>query len=187
MPNPVSPTSEPKHQLFHAYCINPPIRFESQFENEEVKLMLRAHPVTQIPWILTAIFMLALTPLINIFVVNFFNLTTLIFLDLFWLGAIFSFILVNIMTWLFNVGIITNERVVDVDYHNVLYREVTATEVGDITDATATTGGFIQSIFHFGNVILQIPGSKQNIEFIDVPNPISVVSFINQLMPERNQ
>jgi hypothetical protein len=80
------------------------------------------------------------------------------------------------------VGLITNERIVDVDFYNVLYKEVTATRIEKIEDVTSKSGGFIESFFHYGDVFVQTAGNELNIEFLEVPSPSRVVRIINDLM-----
>ena len=158
------------------------MRFETQHDWEKVVLLLRAHPVTQIPWIMAIFLGLFVLPWLSVFISQFVSVSELVFINLFILSSLFSFALLNILLWLFNVGLVTNERIVDVDYSNLLYREVTASEINEIADATSKSGGFFESLFGYGNVYVQTAGVHQNIEFVGVPKPDEVVSIINILM-----
>lgn len=77
---------------------------------------------------------------------------------------------------------VTNERIVDVDFHGTLYKEVSASSIGKIEDVTIKTGGFAASLFHYGNLFIQTAGTEGNIEFINIPNPTQAASIINNLM-----
>ena len=111
-----------------------------------------------------------------------FPLHEAIFIVLFGYSILFSYIFFNILLWLFNVGIVSNHRIIDVDYHLVLFKEITATSISDVADVTGTTSGFIRSLFQFGDIHIQTAGKSANIEFNNVPQVDQVVSIINRIM-----
>ncbi|QQS44186.1 hypothetical protein IPM65_01095 [Candidatus Roizmanbacteria bacterium] len=79
---------------------------------------------------------------------------------------------------------VTTERVIDLDFLNILYKEFSATTIIQVSDITTKVGGFFGSMFHFGDVLVKTEGFQQNIEFDDIPNPSDVVKIINSLMPK---
>ncbi|MBI4008697.1 PH domain-containing protein [Candidatus Roizmanbacteria bacterium] len=170
------------HSLLHAYCIKPAYRFETQQADEQIILMLRAHPITQLPWILNSFFLFVLLVFLNFLFPQFFSTSQIIFLNLFGGTVIFSYIWFNILSWFFNVGIITNERIIDVDFHGVIYKEVTETKLSKVEDVTTKSGGFIASLFNYGNVFIQTAGTELNIEFINIPKPSEATKIINDLI-----
>jgi uncharacterized membrane protein YdbT with pleckstrin-like domain len=170
------------HKYFHSYNIHPDIQFESQHSDEKVIVLVRRHPITFVPWIITSLMLFFIPFIVNVFLIQILSVSQVLFVNFFWFSAIFSYIFVNIISWLFNVGIITNERVIDIDYTLILNKEFTGTSIEDITDATARTHGFVRSLFNFGDVFVQTAGSNQDIDFLAVPHPSDVVSMINRLM-----
>lgn len=175
-----------KHKVLHSFCYRPHTRFEEQQDGEQVILVLRAHPVTQIPWILTTVGLLIIPLIVNVFIAASLGIRQVIFLNFFWYSFVFSYVLLSIIDWAFNVGIITDRRVLDIDYNVIISRQVTATTMEDIVDATSTSIGFLPSIFNYGHVTAQTAGTSQGIEFISVPYPSEVVTIINQLMEQRS-
>jgi len=173
----------PSHQLFHSFCIKHNYRFETQHQDEQIILTLRAHPITQLPWILNTLFFFILLILLNFFFFNFLNPSQTFFANFFGLAFIFSYIWFNFLSWFFNVGIVTTERVVDIDFHSVIYKEVTETNLPKVEDVTAKSGGFFASIFNFGNVFVQTAGTEVNIEFPNIPRPAEVTKIINSILP----
>lgn len=172
----------PHHRFFHAFYLKPSLRFETQSPTEQVILLLRAHPITQIIWIITALIMMVLPIFVNFLLTAFLPPSQIIFINLLWYSFIFGYIFLNVLNWLFNVGIVTNERIVDVDFTGILYKEVTASSIKKIEDITVKTGGFIASMFNFGNLFIQTAGTEMNIEFINIPVPTEVAAIINELM-----
>jgi hypothetical protein len=78
--------------------------------------------------------------------------------------------------------LITTRRVVDVDFSNVLYKEISVTVLSKIEDSTVKEAGFIGSLLNYGDVYIQTAGSSENIEFMEVPKPNIVVGIVNNLM-----
>ncbi|OGK19837.1 hypothetical protein A3C23_03985 [Candidatus Roizmanbacteria bacterium RIFCSPHIGHO2_02_FULL_37_13b] len=173
--------SPSKHKLFHSFCFKPHTKFEGQKKDEQVILVLRYHPISQLPWVITTL-ILAMTPmpLVLIFRQQL-NFTQILGIILFWYALLFSFAFINIINYLFNVGIVTTDRILDVDLQNILYKEVNIALLNKVEDVTTTTTGFIASYFDFGYVHIQTAGTEINIEFTNIPMPTEVAKIINEL------
>lgn len=174
---------KPKHSLLHSFCIKPAYRFETQHAKENTILVLRAHPFTQLPWILNSVILLLGVFFLNFLYLNFLSPGQIIFTNFFLLVLVLAYVFFNFLTWYFNVGIITNERIIDIDFHAVIYKEVTETQLNKVEDVTAKSGGFFASVFNYGNVFIQTAGTEANIEFFHVPSPSEITRIINDLIP----
>ncbi len=174
---------KPASNISHSFIVRPQVEFESQHTNEEVVLVVRKHPVTQLTWIINSILLVIVGFILSAFIFPQFlapnlNFVFIVFLLIF----TFSYFWLNFLFWYFTVGIITNERVLDLDFLSILYKEFTATTIDQISDITTKIGGFAGSIFHYGDVLVKTQGFQQNIEFDDVPDPSEIVKVINELM-----
>lgn len=176
-------TLKPSHSALHSFCIKPDYRFDSQRSGEDVLLLLRAHPVTQLPWVVNSIVLLLVLLFLNFLFFKFLTTNQIIFANLFGLAFIFAYVWFNFLSWFFNVGIITNKRIFDIDYHAVIYREITETQFSKVEDVTAKSGGFFSSIFNYGNIFVQTAGTEVNIEFHNVPKPSEASRIISNLVP----
>ncbi|KKR72643.1 MAG: seg [Microgenomates group bacterium GW2011_GWC1_41_8] len=162
------------------------IRFATQTKTEQVILFLRQHPITQIPWIISAfiitILPFFLLPLIeNVLPVSIpLNYRFIIFS--FWYLMTFAFIYVNFILWYYNVNIVTNERVVDIDFAYLLVQEVSATRITQIEDVTYRRIGVLATLFDYGNVFVQTAGTEANIEFLGIPQPKRVAQILIDLL-----
>ncbi len=171
--------------MFSAYLENPTqYFFEGQDSDEKIVLLVRAHLITNLSWII---------PAILIFLIPFFLPSAVLFLgfDLFsipqtFLSAllIINYLLVLIITfegflyWYFNVNIITNKRVIDVDFESILFKNIDTAPLSMIQEANASVGGFLGIIFNFGHVFIQTAGAKVAIDMKNVPNPSLVADRI---------
>jgi membrane protein YdbS with pleckstrin-like domain len=180
---------EPTKNPFEAYCPRPMnVFFDSQERAEQVILLLRRHPVTQIPWILIAIglffapILFSLVPFFN-FLPARFSVAALIL----WYLLVTGFVIESVLTWFFNVYIITDERIIDVDFLSLIYKNISAAKIDNIEDVTAETGGAVRSIFNFGTVKIQTAGANAEIAFEDVPHPSKVTRLLNELLLEEER
>ena len=166
---------------------SPKIGFETQAADEEIILLLRAHVFTNIVWIVLVI-ILFLTPTIisstNIFDPIFgswgISSSSARVLALSWYFLAFAIALQNILHWYFNVYILTNKRIVDIDFQQLLYRKISSTELSNVQDITYTKGGIAQSLFDYGDLHIQTAGTLPQFEFLHVPNPSWVQTEIEK-------
>ena len=174
-----------KSSVFYSYNLNPQINFDTHEEGEKIILLLRSHPFTQVGWILNAIFLFVLIFALNFFIQNFFNLLQIFILNIFAVVFILSYIWISFLGWYFNVGIVTNKRVIDIDLHAVIYKEITDAQLGKIEDITVKSGGYLQSLFDYGSIFIQTAGTAVNVEFNNVPRPTDAVQVINKLLNRK--
>lgn len=185
-----------RHKMFPlaAFALDPDgVSFATQGEEEEIHLFLRRHFITNVPWIVLSIFLIIIPalvfPLLGSFLPFLSNISAILglILTLFYYTIIVGFILVSFINWYFNVYIVTNERVVDVDFINLLYREVSTTRLNLVQDVTTKTGGAIRAIFDYGDVFVQTAGTEVNFDFHAVPRPQEVARQIEKLMREARK
>ena len=167
--------------------------FESQISGEQILLILRAHQITNLPWILLAA-IIALLPLIFTALGIITQIDKLFqisgnlvfgFLVIYYL-FIFAFVFQSFLTWYFNVYLVTNKRIVDTDFVPLFYQKISSCELGKIEDITASINGLLQSTFNFGDLELQTAGEKNEFKFVNIYNPENVQKVIEQAMENQN-
>lgn len=164
------------------------VKVEIQDPQEEILLLLRRHFLTNTKWIIVAIIML-LAPLLLTFVPLIeplpyrFQLMTLVI----WYLITTGFIIESFLSWYFNVYIITDERVIDIDFLNLLYKNIGAAKLENIEEINTKTVGAIRSVFNYGTVFIQTAGESPQIEFEAVPQPQKVAKLLNELILEEEQ
>lgn len=186
------PVQKPINPLA-AFAVEPwGVRFENQEEEEKIIFLLRAHWVTNVPWLFLG-FLLALAPLFLFpFLARFEILPTLpvaykILGPAFWYLFTFGYLFLNFLIWYFNINLVTTERIIDVDFSNLIYKEVTATRIAKIQDVTYKVGGVIHQVFNYGDIFIQTAGTEVNIEFLKVPKPALVIQKIEELMEKEEK
>lgn len=167
------------------------ISFEAQVADEKIALLLRKHFATNTGWILLAIILFFL-PLFFLSPLPGFSLANYLGLDikmqiaalLVWYLFLFGFIFEEFMVWYFNIYIVTNERVVDVDFYQLLYKKVSAADLHDLQDVTFTMGGVAQAIFNYGDIQIQTAAETDQFDFFAVPKPAMVQKVILSMAKE---
>lgn len=69
----------------------------------------------------------------------------------------------------------------DVDFSDVVYKEITEARLDRVEDITSKGGGFFETFFNYGDLFIQTAGTELNIEFDNIPNPADVVRIIDDL------
>lgn len=172
--------------VLFSYLDHPDIKFETYEPGEKIILLLRAHPFTQINWVFNSVLLLVFLLIMNPFISNFFNQSQMFIVNVFSLTFIASYIWSSFLDWYFNVGIITNKRVIDIDFSGILYKEVTVARLDKVEDITIKSGGYFEALFDFGTIFIQTAGMESNIEFANVTRPSDAVKIINNLLGRRH-
>lgn len=179
--------------LFPALFDHPSnIHFAQQEVDEKIELMLRQHFVTQIPWIIISILALFLPKLVIVYssylgLGQFSNIPLQIALSLviLWYLLILAYITEKFLHWYFNIYIVTNQHLVDINFHNLLNRDVVEIRLEEVQSGKSHIRGIFGSLFNYGDVIIETAAERQNIQFLAVPKPDFVADRIQDLREGR--
>ncbi|BCX14429.1 MAG: hypothetical protein KatS3mg088_112 [Patescibacteria group bacterium] len=164
------------------------VDFETRNKGEKVVLLLRRHPITNLRWIVISVFMSIAPIFLNTFPILSFMPSNFRFVAILgWYMIVFAFVFESFLSWFFNVNIITDERIVDVDFSNLIYKEISDADIDKIQDVNVRVGGVIRTMFNYGDVYIQTASERPNFEFIAVPNPERVVKILQELRIEEKQ
>jgi len=103
---------------------------------------------------------------------------------LFWYLTTFAFAFEKFLSWYFDVYIITDERVVDIDFNNLLNKKFSEAKLSMIQDVTSRQIGMGQTMFNYGQVLIQTAAEINELRFDNIPNPDKIVKVL-QLMREE--
>lgn len=172
------------HSRFSAFLHYPEkINFETKEKDEKVVLLLRQHPIVNLGWILMAIIMLLIPTGVGMLgIFSSFPSKFKLIIDLTWYLITFAFIMESFLDWFFNVYIVTNLRIVDIDFVNLIYKNVSDANIDKIQDVSYNMGGVARTIFNYGDVVIQTAAEISEFDFAAVPNPAKVAKIIEDLM-----
>lgn len=172
--------------LFNAFFENPTnIHFATQENGEKIVFVLRAAFITNFKWIFIAI----VGFLLPIFYMNAVSRGVVAItpfelenaLILFWYILLSIYTIEKYIEWYFNVYIVTDRRVVDVDFTPLFSKKISETTYDKIEDTSFTMHNVLQTVFNFGDVFLQTAAEKREFDFKNVPNPARVQDILSDL------
>jgi uncharacterized membrane protein YdbT with pleckstrin-like domain len=177
------------HSPLASYCYFPSnIRFVAKDSNERIVLFLRRHPITNLGWILISILMFSAPMVLSSFpLLSFLPENFQLVAVLGWYMISIAFAFESFLNWFFSVYIVTDERIFDVDFINLIYREISEANIDQIQDVTTRMGGVIRTMFNYGDVYIQTASEIPRIEFEAVPHPDQVAKILRELRVEEEQ
>ena len=168
-----------------AYVVCPNRRFINEQSDEEVVLLLRAHPITNLRWMLLALVMLVAPEALSATGMfagvsgNFMFVGRLV-----WYLVTLGFAFEKFLYWYYSVVIVTNERIVDIDFVNLLHRGVSYAALNHIEEPRVEAGGLMRSLFHFGDLRFETAAETPTVEALDIPYPDRAIRIISELSEE---
>lgn len=177
-----------KNPLAAFYFMPAKVNFETKERKEKIVLMVRKHPVTNVPWLFVTVVFLLL-PRLFVFLPVIAQLPSeyRLVLSMVWYLIVIAYVLENFLDWFYDVNIITDERVVDIDFHNLIYKQVSDAKLDKIQDITYNQGGVARTLFNYGDVFIQTAAEVPAFEFLAVPRPDRIVAILRDLILEEEQ
>ena len=169
-------------------------RYDGEDADEKLILVLRQSYLTTIPWLfVTAILFTVpgiLVPFFRSFKVgdaNMFGYDFIFVVCMFWYLFSSGYLLQNFLNWFFNLYIISSKKIIDVDFHGILYKNISETTLDNIEDVTSTVTGTLGVIFNIGHVFIQTAGETREFDFINLDDPASVRDLIADLSAKKRK
>jgi uncharacterized membrane protein YdbT with pleckstrin-like domain len=174
----------PTKHSFSALLVKPHVfNFEERNEHEDILLVARQHWFTNVGWILVTIILI----LFQVFLFSYVSLSAFLpanyqfVATVFWYLATFAYSFEKFLSWYFNVYIITTERIVDIDFNNLLVKKYSEAQLTMIQDVSSSVIGAIPTVFNFGNVLIQTASEVNQLVFERVPNPEKIIKVLQGL------
>lgn len=183
--------------LLGALVVSPKkIRFESQDNDEKVILLGRKHFATNFGWISLAClaffvpFFWGEFPMVKALTSNVSFMMSLV-----WYSFLLFYVIEKFLLWFYGVYIVTNERLVDVDFFGLLYKNINVTQINRIQDVNYSQRGMMSSFFNYGNVVVETASEQRSddrregaaFNFESVSNPALVVKIISELVEQVDE
>ena len=151
--------------------------FRGQRPDEEVRLVVRRHPIVFFWPLLQSTIALAFIVLALIFwglSDIFYIVVTVLILIIFSLIFKISFIYSN------SFCLVTNQRVINVDQRGFFNRVITETDYAKIQEVTNSTSGMIGTTFNIGEINILTAGKESQLTIRNIPDPYSIQQEITK-------
>lgn len=176
--------------LISSFVKNPKnVTFDGEDSDEFILYIIRKSFVTNMDWV----FIVAVMAYVPFLAGSFYETlnpseATIIsasfafVLTVSWYVFTLGFLLMNATNWFFNVYIITNKRIVDIDFHGLLYKNISEAPLKNVEDVTSNISGTLPVIFNYGNVYVQTAAERREFEFENVDTPAKIRDIISDLV-----
>jgi hypothetical protein len=94
---------------------------------------------------------------------------------------------INFISWYFNISLVTDKRVIDINFSNLVYKDVAATKMNLVQDVSFAQIGAIRTFFDYGDVLVQTAGTLDNFTFESAPQPENIVHIVEDLIGKHNE
>lgn len=174
---------------FSSILVNPKVfSFEEKDSNEEIILVLRPHWFTNVGWIFITFIAIILPFFINLpSLLSSVRPSFQIAGVLFWYLVTFVYAFEKFLSWYFDVFIITDERVIDINFNNLLVKHFAEAKISMIQDISSKVIGFFPTMINYGTVLIQTASEVNQIVFENVSSPEKVIKVLQQMRQEEEQ
>ena len=155
-------------------------------EDEKLLLVVRQHPIVLTKTGVMLVLGLAAPFLITKieFLPELSNNLSLLLIG-FWYFFIFSWGVIRYTLWYFNVYLITNRRLIDVNFPSILHSDISIAKLEKIEDTSAKIGGLLGIVFNYGHVLVQTAAATSEFGFYKIAKPELINKILSELMMER--
>lgn len=160
--------------------------FPGQYDGEQVLIFVRRHWMAFIGWIFLALIMSSIPLIVTLALavangIGFFTGSRLIYTAITVCTALLVTNAVFLTAWIehyLDVAIITPERLIHITQIGLFNRHVAELSLLRVQDVSARTNGYIETIFQYGQVVVESAGDAPNFVITFVPKPNIIANTI---------
>lgn len=160
------------------------INFYGKEKDENIVLIVRRHWIVYLPYMLTTVILFVLPILLSSLVESKTTLFAIFFASI---ATALSVSVFAFVKWFYNVNIITDQRVLDLDFTSVVSHSLAEARLEKIVDVTHKQIGVVGSVFDVGTVFIQTAGSTPEIQFCNILRPRKVQDVIYDLLESKGE
>jgi hypothetical protein len=164
------------------------LSFYGKEKDENVVLVVRSPWIVYSPFLLVALLVL-LFPFFLTLINTAISENMLLFLTMFvpCLTVSLSIVTYSFVRWFYNVNIVTDKRVIDLDFTTVVSHKLSEARLTRIEDITHKQNGILGSVFDVGTVYFQTAGASPEIEFDNIVKPRMVQDILYDLLDSKKK
>lgn len=161
--------------------------FPSQEGDEAVFVFARPYWFAFLPTLLIFIFVFIGTVLAQFYTstqplgISLYSMNGIIIaIGVFQLASLIIF-LVAVLDYYFDVLIVTDRRVVDIDQGQLFYRKISELNLRDVEDISFERNGFFPTLLNYGSITIQTAGEARNFIINNIHFPSEIATVIADL------
>ena len=179
-----------KPQYLHSLIKNPVnTSYDGKDQDEEVLLLVRRSLIAAFVWFLSGMayfvvpfFVIPYISKIHLEGNPVFSSMFIFSLIFFWYLFLFGYFFREFLDWYFEVLLITNKKIIDIDRGATNISETLLTNVQDVTSETPSVIG---QIFNVGSIKIQTAAETKEFEFSFMDDPSKVRDFLSDIVAKK--
>jgi len=163
--------------------------YEGKDQDEVVKLLIRQSLITTIGWIIfsmilffTPFFLMPFLRQLEYKGVTVFNGLFILGFTSFWYISLFGYIFQSFLNWYFEVLLVTNKKIIDIDKGCT---NISETPLNNIQDVTSKMASVIGQVLNIGSIHIQTAAEREEFEFHLIDNPSVVRDSISDMISKE--
>lgn len=161
------------------------ITYSGEDKDEAILYVFRQSFIVNIPWMIVIVLMIFAPFVIWPFIPDYISAGFKFSASLFWYTVTFGYFIQHFFNWFFNVYIISDKKIVDVDFQGFLYKKISEAALSSVEDVTSTVKGAMGVLFNIGNVYIQTAAENREFEFDGVSDPSRIRDIISDLVANK--
>lgn len=165
------------------------LNFPGKESDEQIYIFVRRYPVAFLPTfiLLVGVTLLGLGLVALLGLEGYVSRNYQVLVGSAFILFMLLFALIEFIDFYFDLHILTDRRLVDINQLKLFNRSVSTLLLDDIQDVTSKSKGPFETLFNFGDVEIQTAGATPNFVFNDVKNPDVIAAMILDLSDQTQQ
>lgn len=165
------------------------LTFPGKEVDEQIFVFVRRYPLAFLPTLalLVGVTLLGVVLVFFLGIGGVFTYSEQVLVGSAFLLFMLLFALIEFIDFYFDLHIVTDRRLVDIDQLKLFNRDVATLLLDDVQDVKAKTTGILATLFSFGDVTIQTAGTQPNFIFDDVRNPEQIAAIIIDLSDQSHR
>lgn len=88
---------------------------------------------------------------------------------------------VAVLDYYFDIIVVTDRRLVDIDQEQLFYRKISELNLRDVQDVSFDRSGFFQTFLNYGSITIQTAGERMNFTLNNLRHPSEIAGIISDL------
>lgn len=158
--------------------------FPGQYDDEHLEICIPRHWITIIPFFsfvfLTTLFIVLIDIL---WIIEYADIPRdiLLFINFAYFTFIVHIIFIRIFNYILYIIIVTNYRIIDVNYTTVFHRERKMIDISNIQDINMKQRGLLQRILNYGEITLHNSAGETIFIFQYLPKILKMYNMLNHI------
>jgi hypothetical protein len=165
--------------------------YEGKDNDEVVIMLIRQSLLSVLGWLISGAFFFMVPFFLIPFLSNLhyegeriFNALFLLSFTAFWYLALFGYVFERFLNWYFEVLLVTNKKIIDIDSGAM---NISETFLNNIQDVTSKMSTVLDQVLNIGSIHIQTAAEREEFEFHLVDNPSMVRDALSDLVAKKGK